>query len=239
MSFKVKTSLQCPPKKKNKNERATTLKHNPMEEYRSSVYRAQSDKADTRLLAPYSWFKAALSRTAIDTAGSSRAEVGRKCQIQGEWISIYGTPQMAMHVVRMADAARTPDIRTRAILPEWCCRVVVEFVALDFTENLIATLMSYAGRLRGVGGWRPEKGSGRYGQFEIVEEGDKLFRTIQEQGREAQDAALLQPEFYDTEAAELFAAHEAYVAERKNCNSLAVEDSVHGDGEEEEEEQPV
>jgi len=99
---------------------------------------------------------------------------------------------------------KTPDVRTRAIVPEWACKLSVTYVKPILREQAVVNLLAAAGIMRGVGDWRPEKGAGNYGQFELVGKDDARFKAIVKAGgRAAQDAALADPECYDPESAEL------------------------------------
>ena len=56
----------------------------------------------------------------------------------------------------------------------------------------------------GVGDWRPQKGSGNYGQFEVVEESDSTVqRLMKDAGRQQQVAALENPVAHDDETRKL------------------------------------
>ncbi len=44
-----------------------------------------------------------------------------------------------MSVVRSADIGKTPDIRTRAILPAWAARITVTYVTPKLTANAVLT----------------------------------------------------------------------------------------------------
>src|SRR5574337_511428 len=123
MSAKVMQGLLCPGQKKNQAERNSTLKHNPIEEFRSSPY--IGEEGPTLIQALAVWFKRSLASAARDSPGAKKSEVGRRCWFEspsgGERVPLYGVPQMSMMVVRSADMNKTPDIRTRAILPRWAC----------------------------------------------------------------------------------------------------------------------
>jgi hypothetical protein len=65
-------------------------------------------------------------------------------------------------------------------------------------------LLAAAGLTIGVGDWRPEKGSGNYGQFEIVSKDDPRYaRIVKTGGRQAQIDGFENPDGYDEETAEL------------------------------------
>jgi hypothetical protein len=66
----------------------------------------------------------------------------------------------------------------------------------------------------GVCDFRPEKGAGVYGQWEIVSPTDPRFLSILKEGREAQDAALADPDPYDKDTRDLLEWFNAEIKER-------------------------
>lgn len=205
MSEKAARELLLP-RKKTAADKAANLKHNPPEEYRASAYKTTGDDAATRLLHLATAFKKALSSVATDIPGAAKAQIGRLTWVEGEYVPIYGTPKLFMSITRSADMNKTPDVRTRAIVPEWACRIAVTYVKPILREKDVVNLLAAAGIMRGIGDWRPEKGSAVYGQFELVGEKDERFvRIMKTGGRVAQDKALADPECYNPESAELFA----------------------------------
>lgn len=205
MSQKAWRELLMPKGRKTAADKAANLKHIPMEEYRSSPYLLRDENAPTMIAHLATAFKKAMSGAAVDLPGSSRAQIGRLMWVQGERIPLFGIPQLGMTIVRSADMNKTPDVRTRAIIPEWAAYITVEFVKPLLKETSISNLLATAGITQGVGDWRPEKGSGTYGSFEIVNEDDPRFQeVIKVGGRAAQRDALENPEFYDDETEELY-----------------------------------
>lgn len=72
------------PYKKNATERATTLKHNPLQEFRDAAYTfLDSDATPTRLYMPAGAFHGALASVAIDMAGARKSQVARLTKVQG------------------------------------------------------------------------------------------------------------------------------------------------------------
>lgn len=225
MSSKVAQELLLPSKKKGKSEKESTLKHNPLEEYRRSVYRVRGDATPTRLVFPCGAVKEAISSAALDIPGAAKAQIGRLCWIEAETqdgqavrhqnLSVYGIPQLIMAVVRSADMNRTPDVRSRAILPEWAMYVEVSFVKPNLTAQAVVNLMAAAGTIIGLSDWRQQKGSGNYGQFRLVGDNDAEYERIVSAGRrEAQDTALENPTCYDVETEELLAWWQAETRRR-------------------------
>jgi hypothetical protein len=205
MSQKNKEELLWPSGRKTAADKASKLKHIPIKEYRSSVYRRrESDTGPTRLLARASWFKAAVVEAAKDMPGATAAQLRRLLWVDGDMLDLYGVPQLKMDVVRNSDMNRTPDIRTRAIVPQWACTISIKYVQPQLSLDTVGKLVGAAGILNGVGDWRQQKGSGNFGQFRIVEENDALFQSIVRNGGLApQDAALAEPVTYDQETEEL------------------------------------
>lgn len=210
MSDKARRTLLLPAGKKTAADRAQTLKHDPITEYRDSAYQRVGDGA-TRLTMPCTAIKSALASAAIEVPGMKKAQIGRLTWVAGDTVDVYGVPQMLMSVVRMADISRTPDIRTRAILPEWCLKVSIRYVMPTLNEVTIARLLETAGLVIGLGDFRPEKGKGNYGQFQIADP-KEVEAIIKAGGLKAQDKALEKPAHYDLETQKLY---EWYASERK------------------------
>lgn len=204
MSEKAKRELLMPKGRKTAVEKATSLKHMPVDEYRASAY-TLSDTSEPTLLAMLSTsFKGALRSAALDMPGAKKAQIGRLTYISGEFVGVYGVPKLFMSITRSADMNKTPDVRTRAIVPHWACRLTVTFVQPLIRAQAVANLLAAAGITIGVGDWRPEKGAGSYGQFRIADKDDAEFKAIVKAGGRAEQAqALESPVCYNDETAEL------------------------------------
>lgn len=208
MSAKAKRELLYP-RKKTKAERESTVKHDPMAEFEDSVYRitAREQQPPTLLAMPSTALKAAMTDvcTRIANTTVTKAKVGTLIWVVGDRIPVYGIPQLSMMGVRSSDMARTPDIRTRAIVPHWCLTFVVEFESQQMNPQTLANLAAHAGIKMGIGDGRQEKGALNYGSFIVCDKADKAFQSIVSTGgHEAQKAAMANPGFYDDESAELF-----------------------------------
>ena len=215
MSAKVKGQLLLPPRRKSKSERESTLKHDPMREFVDSAMRSRGDEAETRILFPAAGFKRSMATAALEIPGVNKTQINRLCWSEGHAVSIYGVPELWMTVVRSADMARTPDVRTRAIVPEWASRVTMRYVTPNLNRQSVGNLFSSAGVFIGVGDGRPEKGALSFGRFEIVSEDDERYqRIVQSGGREAQDAAFAEPTCFDQETEELLEWWNAEVKRR-------------------------
>jgi len=204
MSEKVKGGLLAPGPKKNAAEKQGTLKHIPLTEYRESAYQSRDDSNPTRLQLLATAFKRAMATAALEIPGAKKAQIGRLVYVPGQFVDIYGLPKMAMNVVRSSDMNRTPDVRTRCVVPEWAAVLSVSYITPQLKQQAIANLLGAAGDFIGVGGWRPEKGSGSFGRFELVEENNKDFLRITKIGRVQQDKAIEVPGFFDQETEDLY-----------------------------------
>jgi hypothetical protein len=204
LSEKTKNQLLFPPQRKNAAEKASTLKHNPFEEFRDSPYTLKDDDDPTFLAHLATAFKKAIASTALDLPGSSKSQLSRLMWVVGERIPIFGIPKLHMAVTKSAGINGAPDVRTRCIVPEWATTVIVEFPVPILKESVVSQLFAAAGMIQGVGDWRPEKGSGTFGQFELVDPEDERFqRVVNSGGRAAQIAAMEEREPYDEDTAEL------------------------------------
>ena len=207
MSLKAKTTLLLGGAKKTAAEKRD-LKHDPETEFRDSVYRVSS--GPTLLGFPAPGIKGAMATAALETGGLTKAAVNRRIFLYEEKIAIWGTPLLKMDVVRSADMAKTPDIRTRAYLPTWGARVKIAFNMDSLSPYSIVSLLNNAGAMVGIGDYRQEKGRGSYGTFRVIGEqadadDEAIWAEIEAQGRDVQQAALDDPQVADDDTRELMA----------------------------------
>lgn len=214
MSEKARMELLLPKGKKNAAEKASTLKHDPLTEYRASPYTSRLNDAPTRLQLLASMFKGAMCTAALDLPGTKKAQIGRLIHVENDRVDLYGLPQLFMSVTRSADMNKTPDVRTRAIVPEWACKVTINFVKPIIREQSVANLLAAAGITAGVGDYRVEKGRGNYGTFKLVSADDADLKRVLKIGRAGQDEALHNPACYDDETESLLSWYTAEVQRR-------------------------
>lgn len=204
LAEKARHQLLLPAGRKTSAEKASSLKHNPFEEFRNSPHTLREDGAPTYLAHLSTAFKKAIASTALDIPGAKKAQLSRLMWVEGEKVPIYGIPKLHMAITRSADMAKTPDVRTRCIVPEWATQVTVAFPVPILKETTVSNLFAAAGMIQGVGDWRPEKGSGTFGQFELCSPDDPRYLSIIESGgREAQLAAMDAAEPYDHDTEDL------------------------------------
>lgn len=204
VSEKTRQELLFPRRRRTDADRAELgPKHDPLREYRDSCYAHMGHDRATRLMCPVGAFKKAMETAALDMPGVTKARIVRQVWIDERDVDMYGTPQIYMAIVRNSDINRTPDVRTRAVLPEWACRFSVGYAEPLVKPEWISMLLAAAGIYCGIGDGRQEKGHG-HGQFELVQPNDKRYLAIiKAGGRVPQDNALRTPEPYDLETARL------------------------------------
>jgi len=216
MPAKAKQQLLLPRRMLNKAARESVLKHNPPEEYRDSIYKCRDDAAPTYVHIPNGAFKKAMAQAAVDTPGATKAETGRLVKVLDVTVHLFGKPYLYMDVVRQAGISHTPDIRTRAMFPEWACQLTVQYIRTRIREQDIINLMANAGDITGIGDGRTEKGTFDYGSWELVDSDDKRWREIvKTQGRKVQLAAMEKPEAIDEDTEELLAWYHAEIIRRE------------------------
>jgi len=217
MGAKAMRELLLPAGRKTAAQKKNSLKHDPIKEFRASMYRrGEFENGPTRVVFPAPAFKGALMTAALDCPiGRKKSEVGRLSWIEGQSVDIYGVPRLQMSVVRSADMNRTPDVRTRAIMHEWATKVVVRFVEPVLTAETVATLLEFAGMTTGIGDFRQEKGKGNFGQFRLCAPDDPDWvRIVANGGVLVQDEAIAEPEAADAQTEDLLAFFEAEVTAR-------------------------
>ncbi len=204
MSEKALHDLLMPKGRKTAAEKASSLKHNPIEEFRASPYTYTDENADTLLCHLSTSFKKAIAGAALDIPGAKKAQIARLLWVEGERVPIYGIPKLFMSVTRSADMNKTPDVRTRCIVPQWAAVLTLSYTVPMLNSKIVSNLLAAGGVTQGVGDWRPEKGSGNFGQFEIVSADDPRFMEVVKTGkRSAQVQAMKDAVPYDAETEDL------------------------------------
>jgi hypothetical protein len=213
MSVKAKRDLLLGGGRKTKAERAN-IKHHPLQEFRDSMYR--KNYGDTLLCFPAPGVKGAMATAALATAGISKVDVQRLIFLPESNIQIWGTPYLKMDVVRSADINKTPDIRTRAYLPRWCAEISVAYVMPTLNAHSIASILTNAGTIIGIGDFRQEKGKGSNGCFNVMgsDETSPLWDELMKEGRDVQQAAFDNPTAADTDTEELLEFYRSEVMRR-------------------------
>jgi hypothetical protein len=206
MANKAKMTLLLGGKKKTAADKAN-IKHDPPREFRDSAEILPN--GPTALGLRVTAVKAAMCTAALETPGLTKTSTQRLLFMPGDFVPLYGTPQLRMDVTRSADMAKTPDIRTRAFLPMWGAEITVQFIVPQLSVTSVIALLCNAGVLVGVGDYRQEKGKGAFGSFRVLGEGEKdqeWDALVAKHGRKAQEKALADPVFADRDTEDLMTA---------------------------------
>lgn len=185
-------------------ERRASLKHDPHAEFLASPYVLKDEDAPTLLAIKAEMPKAAMMDAALDLEGVNRTQIGRLLWVVGEMLPVWGVPQLLMSVVRNADPQRTPDVRTRCIIPRWATILPISYTTPHLTQRSVVNLCTAAGQICGIGDYRPQKGKGTYGMFQLADPEDPAFlKIVAEGGRAQQIAGMDAQACYDDETEEL------------------------------------
>jgi hypothetical protein len=202
-SEKARQEMLLPAPKKNRAEKATSLKHDPIAEFRGGLYLCRDENAPTAIHFPTNAFHKAVGQAAIDIPGQAKSVMLRLTSVTTDTVHLYGLPSLFCRMVRSGGMSAVPDIRTRPIFSEWACTLEFQIVSNLVKESQVANLLAAAGTIVGMGDWRPQKG-GSYGRFRLATPDDKDFKRIVEgQGRAAQLHEIEAPQFHDDETEEL------------------------------------
>lgn len=215
LAEKAQQQLLLPAPRKTAVEKATTLKHDPIQEFNSSAYILEDPEEATYLGITSASFKKAMMGAAIRLPGAKKTEIAQLVRVEGYLTGVFGIPEVLSAIVRSADMAKTPDVRTRCIIPEWCAVVRLTYVVPILTRTSVVNLLAAAGQINGVGDWRIERG-GWCGSFELTDPTkDAAFRQICDSGhRSVQADAMKNPQAYNSETTELLAWYDAEVQRR-------------------------
>jgi len=233
---KMMEELLLPKATTNRAGRATTLKHDPVSEFRDSVYICRDQSAPTLIHFPSGAFKGAISSAALRTPGATKTEIGQLVQIITPTVYIYGIPLLDMRVVKQAGIRQTPDVRTRALFRTAACSIEAAHYAPVSDVDLM-NLVANGGEIIGIGDGRPEKGKLACGKFELVAFDDERFQQLLKHGaRAAQIKALENPVAADVDSEELLAWYESEIVkrgregERRSTTMTEMVESITGSG---------
>jgi len=219
MAAKAMRELLLPKGRKTSAEKQQTLKHDPFSEFSNSMS-LRNGSGPTRLTFSSAAVKGAMATAALETKGTNKRQIGRLVWVKDLSCDLYGIPELFMSVVRSADMNKTPDVRTRAILREWCMPVTIQFVKPQMSETSILQLLSNGGIIVGVGDFRQEKGKGNFGQFSVATEAD-CKTIIASGGAKRQDTAIKDPICFDSDTEELLGWFSEEVKNRGKVELLA------------------
>jgi hypothetical protein len=183
-----------------------------MREFRDSMYYSYLGAGPTHLAAPTTMIKAAMMSAAVRMPNVTKTEIAQLVWVVGAQMPVWGVPRLKMDMVRSADMNRTPDIRTRAFVPEWAAQLTIQFLQPNLSQTAVINLLAAAGLLCGIGDFRQEKGKGSFGQFRVADPGDEDFLRLKaEAGKDIQIEAIANPVCDDMETEKLLLWYEDQV----------------------------
>ena len=185
-----------------------TPKHNPRQEFRDSMYINPDAHPHTSVFLRSAALKSALGSAALESAGVTKAEINRLVTFPDEFAPLFGIPVLRMDVMRSANMARTPDIRTRAYFPSWATQFTIHIAGTSLSDTSLANLFYLAGMVIGIGDSRQEKGRGNFGRFALSNDAPDAALL----DKEAQWDAIQVPQTHDMETAELLAYYDEEVS---------------------------
>lgn len=219
LSPEARMELLYPKGRKTTAERKAALKHDPIKEFRDSLYTLPD--GDAYLAVKATAVKGAMMTAALDCEGVYKTQIGRLVYVEGSLLPLYGVPKLAMDDVRNSGRNNTPDIRTRAVLDTWAVVLQVTYQQPMLNAKSILNLLEAAGQTAGIGDWRPEKGKGDFGRFRVAEvDAPEVLAIVAAGGREVQLRAVETPGFYDDEAERLCEWFYAEVGKRGQIDLL-------------------
>src|SRR5688500_11945521 len=178
LAEKARQELLLPKGRKTAADKAMTLKHDPIAEFRASAYILHDTDRPTHVGFPSAQIKRAMMDSALRLPGAKKTEIAQLVHVENVMTELYGLPEVFCAITRSADMNRTPDVRTRAIYPEWAAVVSITYTVPFLTERSVLNLLAAAGQICGIGDWRLQKG-GSYGAFRVTDpQNDTKFQQI-------------------------------------------------------------
>ena len=168
MSQKAQRDLLLGGKKKTAAEKQG-IKHDPVQDFRNSMYFSHERSDDAAVSFPAMAIKRAIRTIAVEIDGVKGTQIDRLIYMPDEYIHLVGVPILRMDVTRTSDIGRTPDVRTRAYLPIWGTQFTIHAAHPQFSEATIQSLLANAGTFIGIGDNRQERGKGSFGTFVVTE----------------------------------------------------------------------
>ena len=168
MSQKAQRDLLLGGKKKTAAEKQK-IKHDPIQEFRNSMYFSRELSPDAAVVFPAMAIKRAMRTIAVEIDGVKGTQIDRLIYMPDEHVRLIGTPILRMDVTRSSDIGRTPDVRTRAYMPAWATQFTLHAAHPQFAQATIQALLANAGQFIGIGDNRQERGKGSFGTFVVTE----------------------------------------------------------------------
>jgi hypothetical protein len=134
----------------------------PKQDYEDSLYKLPGGKFGFPSVA----FKAAAVDACSHVANITKVMARGAFHIDGEFVTIDGTPNSREDMVRLGGMGSPADIRYRGEFKEWSVTFSLRYNANVITVEQLLNLFNTAGFAIGVGEWRPQK-DGSFGMFHV------------------------------------------------------------------------
>jgi len=99
-SSKARQELLMPSGPKNRADKAESLKHDPIGEFRETIYLNRNPNEPTAVHCPSNAFGQALAAAALDIPGATKSQIARLTSISSPQINLFGIPKLHMSMVR-------------------------------------------------------------------------------------------------------------------------------------------
>ena len=136
----------------------------PEEQYERSIHYCTDGSCGF----PANAFKDAMVTTAYRTFGRPMTTTRSAFHVIADDPAALEVQRLGEDMVRVGGIQKVAAPRYRAEFPVWSAVITIQFLANVITEEELIGLLNAAGFACGIGEWRPEKSSGSYGLFRVV-----------------------------------------------------------------------
>ena len=169
MSLKAQRDLLLGSKKKTGAEKQQKIKHDPIQEFRDSMYFSRDLSPDAAEVFPKMAIKRAMRTIAVEIDGVQGTQIDRLIYMPDEYIRLIGTPTLRIDVARLSGSGTLRTCGSRSDRPTWATQFVRHALHPQFSQATIQALLANAGQFIGIGDNRQERGKGSFGTFVVTE----------------------------------------------------------------------
>ncbi len=139
-------------------------KRDPKAEFEAAYYR----DADGDAAMPAINFKAAMLRVYKLSGFGNKNEIRFGVYLPSEFVKIEGRSRMRTDTVRLGGMSNPADLRYRPEFKTWSAELRIDLNTDVISIEQFLSVFTNAGRMAGIGEWRPEKTSGNFGTWQIT-----------------------------------------------------------------------
>jgi len=201
-------------------------------EFQESLYIKRRETGETYFTLPAGGVKGAIEFVLPHFPGvASKNSLNRLVHLITDYkkaqpeVELFGIPRMWTTNVTVGPwNSRSPDVRTRAIFPEWAACFCIGYQA-PYTKETILNIIHNAGHMAGLGDGRAETGgNGKFnaGTFELVNESEFYRLTCVKYGKKAaQIEAFNDPHLFDRDTEEVYTHNLATLRQHNLLSKVA------------------